>query len=116
MHESYDGGELVAGLSPATSALLAERIGHDIVTSDGTTLLGADDKAGVAEIMAAVAWLVAHPEVPHAPRADRVHRRRGDRARRRPLRPRGASAPTSRYTLDGSVVGEIENETWSASS
>ena len=48
-------------LSPATSALLAERIGHDIVTSDGTTLLGADDKAGVAEIMAAVAYLVAHP-------------------------------------------------------
>ena len=53
-------------LSPATSPLLAERVGHDIVTSDGTTLLGADDKAGVAEIMAAVAWLLAHPEVPRA--------------------------------------------------
>src|SRR4029079_7740543 len=68
----YDGGELVLPgdpsqvLSPATSPLLAKRVGHDVVTSDGTTLLGADDKAGVAEIMAAVAWLVAHPDVPRA--------------------------------------------------
>src|SRR4051812_47887384 len=52
VHDDYDGGELVPGLSPATSELLGERIGHDIVTSDGTTLLGADDKAGAAEIMA----------------------------------------------------------------
>src|SRR5438445_9406826 len=54
VHENYQGGELPAGLSPGNSPLLAERTGHDIVTSDGTTLLGADDKAGVAEIMAAV--------------------------------------------------------------
>src|SRR5581483_11389735 len=53
LHEDYDGRELVAGLSPRTSPLLGERLGHDIVTTDGTTLLGADDKAGVAEIMAA---------------------------------------------------------------
>src|SRR5204862_7405827 len=66
VHENYQGGELVAGLSPSTSPLLAERIGHDVVTSDGTTLLGADDKAGVAEIMAAVAYLKAHPEIRHA--------------------------------------------------
>src|SRR5206468_11115742 len=68
--KGYDGGELALPgnprqlLSPETSALLAERVGHDIVTSDGTTLLGADDKAGVAEIMGAVAYLVAHPELP----------------------------------------------------
>jgi len=43
--------------------ILAERVGHDIVTTDGTTLLGADDKAGVAEIMGAVAYLAAHPEL-----------------------------------------------------
>ena len=88
----YDGGELVLPgdpvLSPATSALLAERVGHDIVTSDGTTLLGADDKAGVAEIMAAVAWLVAHPEVPRARARIALHGRRGGRPRHRPLRPR----------------------------
>ena len=55
------------GSRPRRARCSAERIGHDIVTSDGTTLLGADDKAGVAEIMAAVAYLVAHPEIPHAP-------------------------------------------------
>ena len=66
VHENYQGGELVAGLSPENSPLLAERIGHDVVTSDGTTLLGADDKAGVAAIMAAVAYLKAHPALRHA--------------------------------------------------
>ena len=45
--------------------LLAEHVGHELVTSDGTTLLGADDKAGVAEIMAAAAYLVRHPEIEH---------------------------------------------------
>src|SRR3954463_1421162 len=55
VHEDYQGGELPGGLAPDNSPLLADRKGHDIVTSDGTTLLGADDKAGVAEIMAAAA-------------------------------------------------------------
>src|SRR5262249_15121547 len=69
----YEGGDIVlAGdprqaISPSSSVLLAQRVGHDIVTTDGTTLLGADDKAGVAEIMAAVAYLVRHPELEHAP-------------------------------------------------
>ena len=113
VHESYDGRDLVAGLSPATSALLAERIGHDIVTSDGTTLLGADDKAGVAEIMAAVAWLVAHPEVPraHTRIAFTVDEEVGRGVDHFDLEDFGADFA---YTLDGSVVGEIENETWSA--
>ena len=113
VHESYDGGELVAGLSPATSALLGERIGHDIVTSDGTTLLGADDKAGVAEIMAAVAWLVAHPEVPRARAriAFTVDEEVGRGVDHFDLEHFGADFA---YTLDGSVVGEIENETLSA--
>jgi tripeptide aminopeptidase len=113
VHEGYDGGELVAGLSPETSALLGERIGHDIVTSDGTTLLGADDKAGAAEIMAAVAWLVAHPEVPRA-RARigfTVDEEIGRGVDHFDLEAFGADLA---YTLDGSVVGEIENETWSA--
>jgi tripeptide aminopeptidase len=113
VHENYAGAELVAGLSPETSTLLAERIGHDIVTSSGTTLLGADDKAGIAEIMAAVAWLAAHPEVPHAPAriAFTVDEEIGRGVDHFDLDAFGADFC---YTLDGSVVGEIENETWSA--
>jgi tripeptide aminopeptidase len=69
----YDGGDLQLpgdprqAIRPGESTVLAEKVGHDIVTTDGTTLLGADDKAGVAEIMAAVAYLLRHPEVEHAP-------------------------------------------------
>src|SRR5439155_27269957 len=109
----YDGGELVAGPSPPNSALLAERAGHDIVTSDGTTLLGADDKAGVAEIMAAVAYLAAHPEIPHAPAriAFTVDEEVGRGVDHFDLEHFGADFA---YTLDGSEVGEIENETFSA--
>src|SRR5215210_4266664 len=69
VHESYDGGrvELPRGgtvLDPAKLAELGGRAGHDIVTSSGDTLLGADDKAGVAEIMTAVAHLAANPDLP----------------------------------------------------
>jgi tripeptide aminopeptidase len=115
----YDGGELVLPgdpsqvLSPATNALLGERIGHDIVTSDGTTLLGADDKAGVAEIMAAAAWLLAHPDLPRA-RARigfTVDEETGHGTDHFDLERFGADFA---YTLDGQVVGEIENETFSA--
>ncbi len=115
----YDGGELVLPgdpskvLSPATSPLLAERVGHDVVTSDGTTLLGADDKAGVAEIMAAVAWLVAHPEVPRTRSriGFTVDEEVGHGVEHLDLEQLGADFA---YTLDGQVVGEIENETFSA--
>ena len=115
----YDGGELVLPgdpsqvLCPAQNPLLAERAGHDIVTSDGTTLLGADDKAGVAEIMAAAAWLLAHPDVPRA-RARigfTVDEEVGHGTDHFDLEHFGADFA---YTLDGQVVGEIENETFSA--
>ena len=68
----YEGGDLpLPGdpeqvLSPEEMPLLEEHVGHELVTSDGTTLLGADDKAGVAEIMAAAAYLVRNPELSHA--------------------------------------------------
>ncbi|MCZ4492059.1 MAG: pepT, partial [Conexibacter sp.] len=69
VHRDYDGtairlpkGDTV--LDPADMRALADKVGHDLVTSSGDTLLGADDKAGVAEIMAAVAHLAAHPELP----------------------------------------------------
>ncbi len=66
----YAGGDIVLGdsgqvIRPSQSPRLAEHAGHDLITTDGTTLLGADDKAGVAEIMAATAYLIEHPEVPH---------------------------------------------------
>jgi tripeptide aminopeptidase len=117
--KAYAGGELALPgdprqlLSPATSALLGERLGHDIVSSDGTTLLGADDKAGVAEIMSAVAHLLAHPELPR-PRTRvgfTVDEELGRGADHFELERFGADFA---YTLDGEVVGEIENETFSA--
>src|SRR6266581_9024130 len=71
VHRAYDGRDLV--LPDAPDAVLrlkdipelGEQMGHDIVTASGTTLLGADDKAGVAEIMTAAEYLIAHPEIPH---------------------------------------------------
>src|SRR5215471_18961735 len=69
----YTGGDIElpgdprSVIRPSESLVLAEKLGHDIVTTDGTTLLGADDKAGVAEIMGAVAYLARHPEIEHAP-------------------------------------------------
>jgi tripeptide aminopeptidase len=113
VHRDYGGGELVAGLSPANSPLLGRRTGHDIVTSDGTTLLGADDKAGVAEIMTAVAYLHAHPEVVHATAriGFTVDEETGHGTDAFDLARFGADFA---YTLDGSEIGEIENETFSA--
>ena len=71
VHRKYDGRDLTlpddpsAVLRPADSPYLADCIGHDIVTASGTTLLGADNKSGVAAIMAAAEYLVTHPDVPH---------------------------------------------------
>lgn len=92
---------------------LKNQIGHDIVTTDGTTLLGADDKAGVAEIMTAAQHLIAHPEIPHGPikilfTTDEEIGRGADKV---DLKKLGAKFA---YTLDGSTIGEIENETFSA--
>jgi tripeptide aminopeptidase len=73
VHEHYDGRDLVLPDDPAyvlreaDDPELAAQRGHDIITASGLTLLGADDKAGVAEIMAAVEHLMAHPEIPHGP-------------------------------------------------
>jgi tripeptide aminopeptidase len=113
VHERYDGGELHPGLSPATSPLLGERIGHDVVASDGTTLLGADDKAGVAAIMAAATYLAARPELPRATTriAFTVDEEVGRGTDHFDLDRFGADFA---YTIDGSVVGEVENETFSA--
>jgi tripeptide aminopeptidase len=73
VHDAWDGRDIVlpddpsAVLRAADLPDLAAQVGHDIVTASGTTLLGADDKAGVAAIVAAAEYLIAHPEIPHGP-------------------------------------------------
>jgi tripeptide aminopeptidase len=118
VHRAYDGGviELPRGntrLDPATMPELATKRGHDIVTSSGDTLLGADDKAGVAEIVTAVAHLVAHPELPRP--TFRIcftpDEEIGHGATLFDIPGFGAECA---YTLDGSEVGELQNETFSA--
>ena len=93
--------------------VLAGKVGHDIVTSSGDTLLGADDKAGVAEIMAAVAHLAAHPELPRP--TLRVgftpDEEIGEGATLFDIERFGA---TCAYTLDGSQPGELQDETFTA--
>ncbi len=116
----YDGGDVVLPGDPrkvlraSENPILAERAGHDIVTTDGTTLLGADDKAGVAEIMGAVAYLAAHPEIEHAPIrvAFTVDEEVGRGVDHFDIEEFGADFA---YTLDGSELGRIDDETFSAS-
>ncbi len=119
VHRNYDGGviELPRGgtvLDPERMPELLEHVGHDIVTSSGDTLLGADDKAGVAEIMAAVAHLAAHPELPR-PRV-RIgftpDEEIGMGASLFDIRRFGAIGA---YTIDGSELGELQAETFTAS-
>ena len=118
--KSYDGGDIALPanqrqvLRPTESTVLANKVGHDIVTTDGTTLLGADDKAGVAEIMAAVAYFVRHPEVEHAPIrvGFTVDEEVGRGVEHFDIDAFGADFA---YTLDGTEVGHIDDETFSAS-
>jgi tripeptide aminopeptidase len=119
VHERYDGRNLVlpddpsAVLRAADDPALAARIGHDIVTASGLTLLGADDKAGVAEIMAAAEYLLAHPEIPHG--AVRIaftpDEEIGKGADHFDVARFGALCA---YTLDGGGAGELEYESFSA--
>ncbi|MSO94171.1 MAG: peptidase T [Thermoleophilia bacterium] len=118
VHEDYGGGPIVLPgdpgqvIDPAEETALAARVGHDIVTSDGTTLLGADDKAGVAEIMAAVAYLRNTSEPRATVRvAFTVDEEVGHGTDHFDIEAFGAEAA---YTLDGSGLGELEIETFSA--
>ncbi|MDY0087338.1 MAG: peptidase T [Coriobacteriia bacterium] len=100
-------------LDPAISPELDNHIGHEIITSDGTTLLGADNKAGVAEIMAAVEYLVAHPEIRHGP--VRICFTRDEEVGKGvDLLDLDRLAADAAYTIDGSALGSIEDETFSA--
>jgi tripeptide aminopeptidase len=121
VHEAWEGlpialpGDPRQVLDPEELPALAQRVGHDIVTSDGTTLLGADDKAGIAEIMGAVAYLGRHPELERATLrvAFTVDEEVGRGAEDFDLEEFGADVA---YTLDGSGLGELEIETFSAKS
>ncbi len=119
VHRDYDGRDLVLPGDPskvirvADNPELARLKGKTIITTDGTTLLGADDKAGVAVIMEAAAALLARPEIPHGP--IRVcftcDEEIGHGVDHLDLKKLGA---TVAYTLDGGGTGEIDGETFSA--
>lgn len=119
VHERYDGRDIVlpddpsAILRPSGDPNLAARIGDDIVTASGTTLLGADDKAGVAAIMAAAELLMSSSDVPHGP--VRIgftpDEEIGRGANRFDVDRFGCVCA---YTLDGGGRGELEYESFSA--
>ena len=115
----YEGGDLVLNeekgivMRAADFESLAKYQGQDLIVTDGTTLLGADDKAGVAEIVSAVAHLVAHPEIRHGRIAvcitpDEEVGRGADR-----FDVEGFGAAVA-YTVDGGELGEIEYENFNA--
>ncbi len=116
---NYRGGDIVLAGDPsqiiraAEHPALADQIGNDIVTTDGTTLLGADNKAGVAEIMDAAQFLISHPQIKHGAikilfTPDEEIGRGVDKA---DLKKLGADFA---YTMDGGTAGSIEDETFSA--
>jgi tripeptide aminopeptidase len=100
-------------LRPKDNPAMAAQIGNDIVTASGTTLLGADNKAGVAEIVAAAEYFMAHPEIPHGP--IRVgftpDEEIGQGTQYFDVAKFGAFCA---YTMDGETLGELEMETFSA--
>ena len=121
VHRAYAGDRIVLPddpnqvLDPAVDPWLARVIGHDIVSASGTTLLGADDKAGVAIVMTMVAHLLAHPEIPHGPirvcfNPDEEIGRGVDGL---DLKQFGADVA---YTFDGEFPGEVNWETFSGDS
>ena len=121
VHRNYDGRDLVLPDDPAAvlrlseCAPLADRLGDDIVTASGTTLLGADNKAGVAEIVTAAEYLMTHPEISHGPIkvAFTPDEEIGRGTKFFDVRAFGAKYA---YTMDGSTRGDLEFESFSADS
>ncbi len=115
----YQGGDLVLNqeqgitMSPADFPDLADQVGRELVVTDGTTLLGADDKAGVAEILTALETLLAHPELPHGRVAVCItpDEEVGRGAGYVDLDKLGAAFG---YTVDGGPLGELEYENFNA--
>jgi tripeptide aminopeptidase len=119
VHRNYDGNDIVLPgdhtkvIRVADNPELTRLKGTTIVTTDGTTLLGADDKSGIAVIMQAAAYLIAHPELPHGPIriCFTCDEEIGHGVDHIDLNKLGAKVA---YTLDGAGVGEIDGETFSA--
>src|SRR3954466_11831785 len=119
VHANYDGkdipltGDTTKVIRVADSPDLLKCVGKTVIRTDGTTLLGADNKAGVAVIMETAAYLVLHPEIPHGP--IRVvftcDEEIGHGVDHVDLKELGAVVG---YTLDGMAQGEIDAETFSA--
>ena len=119
VHRNYTGDAITLPdnpsqvISPANFPYLHQKIGEDIITASGTTLLGADDKAGIAIIMGMAKYLLAHPEIPHG--EIRIcftpDEEIGSGVRHIKLDDLDAKFA---YTLDGGDVGELTNETFSA--
>jgi tripeptide aminopeptidase len=117
--KNYRGGDIVLPadptqvIRPAEHPALQSQIGHDIITTDGTTLLGADNKAGIAEIMDAAQFLIDNPQIRHGTikilfTPDEEIGRGVDKV---DLKKLGADFA---YTMDGESAGSIEDETFSA--
>jgi tripeptide aminopeptidase len=119
--DNYQGGDIVLNqeknvvLSPNDFPELNEYIGQTLITTDGTTLLGADDKAGIAEIMTALDYLVKHPEIPHGTIkiAFTPDEEIGKGVDHFDVKKFGAEFA---YTVDGGGIGELEYETFNAAS
>lgn len=118
IHKNYRGGDILLPndnvvIKADENPDLQEMIGYDIITADGTTLLGADNKAGIAEIIDAVNYLIAHPEVKHGPikicfTPDEEVGRGTEKFDVKKF------AAMYAYTVDGQTRGEVEFETFSA--
>lgn len=115
----YEGGDIVLNealgitLSPREFPELEQYKGHTLVTTDGTTLLGADNKAGVAEIMVAMEYLLAHPEIKHG--KIRVGFTPDEEIGRGPHRfDVAAFGADFAYTMDGGPLGELQYESFNA--
>lgn len=119
IHKNYQGGDIVLPGDPSKVLKVDENpemkdmIGFDIITTDGTTLLGADDKAGIAEIMDALNYMITHPEVKHGDVkvCFTPDEEVGRGAEKFDVEKFGAKYA---YTIDGSTRGEVECETFSA--
>ncbi|HEY8225721.1 MAG TPA: peptidase T [Pyrinomonadaceae bacterium] len=119
IHKNYQGGDIVLPKDPsqvitvAKNPLLKEMIGDDIITADGTTLLGSDDKSGIAEIMTMIDVLKQNPQLKHGTLAIAFtpDEEVGTGIEKFDVKGFGAKFA---YTVDGEELGEISDETWSA--
>lgn len=118
-NKNYQGGEIRLKndssqvIRPEMNPALKNCLGHDIITTDGNTLLGADNKAGIAEIMGAVQYMIENPEIKHGPIrvAFTVDEEVGNGVKFFDTKKFGAEYA---YTVDGETAGEIEDETFCA--